>query len=136
MKFKPQSKFSFFSSHNHTDLLPLPIEQNPLNPPQQDTLVPRLCCKQTQKQPTPGPSGTLWSEDLFCGKQQAIPLLILTFHSSKLTLPPFVEPSQYNEPPIPGPSQSPKSQVPSHEDALTCEPEPEVALTINGGLFW
>ncbi|MBW0505418.1 hypothetical protein O181_045133 [Austropuccinia psidii MF-1] len=67
------------------------------------------------------------SEDLFWGKKQAIPLLILTFDSSELTLPPFVETSQYNEPPIPGPSQSSKSQLPSHEDALTCEPEPEMA---------
>ncbi|MBW0548629.1 hypothetical protein O181_088344 [Austropuccinia psidii MF-1] len=29
------------------------------------------------------------------------------------------KPSQYNDPPIPGPSQSSESQVPSHEDALT-----------------
>ncbi|MBW0554325.1 hypothetical protein O181_094040 [Austropuccinia psidii MF-1] len=35
------------------------------------------------------------------------------------------EPSQHNEPPIPGPS--PSSEPP--EDVLTCEPEPEVAPT-------
>ncbi|MBW0534941.1 hypothetical protein O181_074656 [Austropuccinia psidii MF-1] len=35
------------------------------------------------------------------------------------------EPSQHNEPRIPGPSPSSKP----HEDVLTCEPEPEVALT-------
>ncbi|MBW0468858.1 hypothetical protein O181_008573 [Austropuccinia psidii MF-1] len=61
--------------------------------------------KKTPQQLTPGPSGTQWSEDL------------------------LHEPSQKNEPPIPGPSQSSKSQVPSHEDASTCEPEPEVAAT-------
>ncbi|MBW0565175.1 hypothetical protein O181_104890 [Austropuccinia psidii MF-1] len=67
------------------------------------------------------------SEDLFCGKKQAIPLLILTFDSYELTLPPFVQTSQYNEPLIPGSSQSSKSQLPSHEDALTCEPGLEMA---------
>ncbi|MBW0511808.1 hypothetical protein O181_051523 [Austropuccinia psidii MF-1] len=61
--------------------------------------------KQALWQLTPGPSGTQWSEDLLC------------------------KPSQHDEPPIPGPSQSSKSQVPSHEDTLPCEPEPEVALT-------
>ncbi|MBW0511851.1 hypothetical protein O181_051566 [Austropuccinia psidii MF-1] len=45
---------------------------------------------------------TQWLEDLFC------------------------EPSHHNEPPIPGPCQSSQSQVPSHEKASTCEPEPEV----------
>ncbi|MBW0467923.1 hypothetical protein O181_007638 [Austropuccinia psidii MF-1] len=80
-------------------------KQNPLNPLQQETPVPRMPCKQTPQQATPGLSGTGWLEDLFC------------------------EPSQHNEPPIPGPSQSYKSQVPSHEDALTHEPEPEVAPT-------
>ncbi|MBW0522167.1 hypothetical protein O181_061882, partial [Austropuccinia psidii MF-1] len=34
-------------------------------------------------------------------------------------------PSQHKEPPIPGRSQPSKP----HEDALTCGPEPEVALT-------
>ncbi|MBW0538676.1 hypothetical protein O181_078391 [Austropuccinia psidii MF-1] len=38
-------------------------------------------------------------------------------------MPPFVEPSQTNEPPIPGPSPSSKS----HVDVLTHEPEPELA---------
>ncbi|MBW0473492.1 hypothetical protein O181_013207 [Austropuccinia psidii MF-1] len=42
-----------------------------------------------------------------------------------MTLPTFVEPSQTNEPPIPGPSTSSEP----HEDILTNEPEPEVALT-------
>ncbi|MBW0546587.1 hypothetical protein O181_086302 [Austropuccinia psidii MF-1] len=56
---------------------------------------------QTLRQPTPGPSGTQWSEDLF----------------RKL--------SQHDEPPIPGPS--PSSKPP--EDILTREPEPEVAPT-------
>ncbi|MBW0580355.1 hypothetical protein O181_120070 [Austropuccinia psidii MF-1] len=57
--------------------------------------------KQTPRQPTPGPSGTQWLEDL-CG-----------------------EPSQHNEPPIPGPS--PSSKPPA--DVPTREPEPEVAPT-------
>ncbi|MBW0573594.1 hypothetical protein O181_113309 [Austropuccinia psidii MF-1] len=51
-------------------------------------------------------------------------MLISTFNSSELTLPPFVETFQPNEPPIPGPSKPPEP----HEDALICEPEREVAL--------
>ncbi|MBW0552114.1 hypothetical protein O181_091829 [Austropuccinia psidii MF-1] len=63
MGFKCQSKFSFsslshFSSRNNNDFFPLPIEQNPLNPPQQDSPVPSLPRKQTPQQPTTGPSGT------------------------------------------------------------------------------
>ncbi|MBW0587385.1 hypothetical protein O181_127100 [Austropuccinia psidii MF-1] len=61
--------------------------------------TPNLPCEQTPWQPTPGPSGTQWSEEL------------------------FREPSQTKEPPIPGPS--PSSQP--LEDNTTCEPEPEVA---------
>ncbi|MBW0482281.1 hypothetical protein O181_021996 [Austropuccinia psidii MF-1] len=57
--------------------------------------------KQTLQQPTPGPSGTQWLEDLFC------------------------KPSQHDEPPIPGPS--PSSELP--EDVTTRETEPEVAPT-------
>ncbi|MBW0511917.1 hypothetical protein O181_051632 [Austropuccinia psidii MF-1] len=60
-----------------------------------------VTCKQTPRQLTPGPSGTQWLEDL------------------------FRQPSQPDEPPIPGPSPSSKP----HEDILTCEPEPEVAPT-------
>ncbi|MBW0562051.1 hypothetical protein O181_101766 [Austropuccinia psidii MF-1] len=56
--------------------------------------------KKPLRQPTQGLSGTRWSEDL------------------------FHEPSQHNEPPIPGLSQPSKP----HEDDLTREPEPEVAL--------
>ncbi|MBW0552865.1 hypothetical protein O181_092580, partial [Austropuccinia psidii MF-1] len=41
-------------------------KQNPLNPPQQDSPVPSFPCEQTLWQPTPGLSGTRWSEDLFC----------------------------------------------------------------------
>ncbi|MBW0566542.1 hypothetical protein O181_106257 [Austropuccinia psidii MF-1] len=106
MGFKCQSKSSFsslshFSSRNNTDFFPLLIEQNPLNPPQQDSPIPSLPCKQTPQQPTPGPSSTGWSEEL------------------------FRKPSQTKEPPISGPS--PSSQPP--EDNTTCEPEPEVAPT-------
>ncbi|MBW0461961.1 hypothetical protein O181_001676 [Austropuccinia psidii MF-1] len=60
-------------------------------------------CKQTPRQRTPGLSGTQRLEDLFC------------------------EPSEHNEPPITGPSQSPKTPLQPHDDALTCGPEPEVA---------
>ncbi|MBW0582873.1 hypothetical protein O181_122588, partial [Austropuccinia psidii MF-1] len=38
---------------------------NPPNPPRQDSPVPSLPREQTPRQPTPGPSGTRWSEDLF-----------------------------------------------------------------------
>ncbi|MBW0544258.1 hypothetical protein O181_083973 [Austropuccinia psidii MF-1] len=79
---------------------PLRKEQNPPNPSQQDSPVPFMPHKKTPQQPTPGPSGTQWLEDLFC------------------------KPSQHNEPAIPGRSQPSKP----HEDALTCGPEPEVAL--------
>ncbi|MBW0466767.1 hypothetical protein O181_006482, partial [Austropuccinia psidii MF-1] len=76
-------------------------KQNPPNPPRQDSPVPSLPREQTPRQPTPGPSGTRWSEEL------------------------FREPSRTKEPPIPGPS--PSSQQP--EDDTTREPEPEVAPT-------
>ncbi|MBW0566042.1 hypothetical protein O181_105757 [Austropuccinia psidii MF-1] len=99
-------------------------KQNQLNPPQQDSPIPSLPCEQTPQQPTPGPSSTQWSEDLFRSKQPKVHL-ISTFDSSELTLPPFVEPSQTNEPPIPGSSPSSKP----HEDLLTRDPEPEVAMT-------
>ncbi|MBW0504717.1 hypothetical protein O181_044432 [Austropuccinia psidii MF-1] len=75
--------------------------RNQPNPLRQDSPIPSLPCKQTPRQPTPGPSGTQWSEDL------------------------FHEPSQPNEPPITG--LSPSSEP--HEEILTCEPEPEVAPT-------
>ncbi|MBW0484133.1 hypothetical protein O181_023848 [Austropuccinia psidii MF-1] len=68
--------------------------------------------KQTPRQPTPGLSGTQWSEDLFHGKKLPSPFLILTFASSEMTLPPFVKHSQHNGPPIPGLSQSSEP----HED--------------------
>ncbi|MBW0562295.1 hypothetical protein O181_102010 [Austropuccinia psidii MF-1] len=76
-------------------------KQNQLNHPQQDSPIPSLPCEQAPWKPTPGPNGTQWSEDL------------------------FHEPSQPNEPPIPG--LSPSSRP--HEDVLTCDPDPEVALT-------
>ncbi|MBW0529709.1 hypothetical protein O181_069424 [Austropuccinia psidii MF-1] len=57
--------------------------------------------EQTLRQPTPGLSCTKWLQDL------------------------FHEPSQYNEPPIPG--QSPSSKP--HEDISACELEPEVPMT-------
>ncbi|MBW0479340.1 hypothetical protein O181_019055 [Austropuccinia psidii MF-1] len=63
--------------------------------------TPNFPCKQTPRQPTPGLSGTQWSEEL------------------------FRKPYQTKEPPIPGPS--PSSQP--CEDDTTSEPEPEVAPT-------
>ncbi|MBW0546353.1 hypothetical protein O181_086068 [Austropuccinia psidii MF-1] len=42
---------------------------------------------------------------------------------NELTLPTILEPSQPNEPPIPGTSQPSEP----HEDASTCQPEPQVA---------
>ncbi|MBW0520350.1 hypothetical protein O181_060065 [Austropuccinia psidii MF-1] len=98
------------------------VKQNQLNPPQQDSAVPGWPREKTTWQPTPGPSAFKWSEDLFHCKQLKFPL-ISTFDSSKLTLPPFVEPFQPNEPPIPGLSPSSKP----HKDVLTREAEPEVA---------
>ncbi|MBW0512308.1 hypothetical protein O181_052023 [Austropuccinia psidii MF-1] len=100
------------------------VKPNQPNPPQQDSTIPSWPCKQTPRQPTPGLSGTQWLEDLFHGKQPEFHL-VSTFDSSELTVPPFVEPSQTDEPPIPGPSPSSKP----HEDILTHEPEPEVAPT-------
>ncbi|MBW0547861.1 hypothetical protein O181_087576, partial [Austropuccinia psidii MF-1] len=76
-------------------------KKNPPNPPQQDSPIQCIPREQTPRQPTPGPSGTQWSKDL------------------------FREPSQHNEPPIP--ALSPSSEPP--EDIATCEPEPEVAPT-------
>ncbi|MBW0534547.1 hypothetical protein O181_074262 [Austropuccinia psidii MF-1] len=90
-----------------------------------ETLVPCMPCEQTLGQPTPGPSGTQWLKDLFRGKKKAITFPILTLDSSELTLPLYVKASQYNEPPIPGPSPYSKP----HEDVSACEPEPEVAPT-------
>ncbi|MBW0506237.1 hypothetical protein O181_045952 [Austropuccinia psidii MF-1] len=59
-------------------------------------------CKQTPQQHTPGPSGTQWFEDL------------------------SHEPSQHNEPPIPGPS--PSSEPP--EDILTSHPATPCSVII------
>ncbi|MBW0500814.1 hypothetical protein O181_040529 [Austropuccinia psidii MF-1] len=81
---------------------------------------------QTLRQPTPGPSGTRWSEDLFPIKQETFPYLILTFTSSELTSTPFLEPSQHNEPPIPGPIQA---SAP-HEDHLTPCPATPTSIII------
>ncbi|MBW0515712.1 hypothetical protein O181_055427 [Austropuccinia psidii MF-1] len=100
------------------------VKPNQPNPLQQDSPIPSLPHEQTLRQPTPGPSGTQWSEDLFHGKQPEFNL-ISTFSASELTVPHFLEPAQMDEPPITGPSPSSKP----HEDIPTCEPEPEVAPT-------
>ncbi|MBW0559675.1 hypothetical protein O181_099390, partial [Austropuccinia psidii MF-1] len=75
------------------------VKKNQPNPPQQDSPVPSFPHEQTPQQPTPSPSG----------------------NQCELTVPPFVEHSRTNEPPIPGPSPSSKP----HEDILTHELEPE-----------
>ncbi|MBW0527452.1 hypothetical protein O181_067167 [Austropuccinia psidii MF-1] len=134
MGFKRQSKSPFsslthFSLCNHTEFLPLHIEQIQLNALQQGSPVPSLPRKPNPSQPTPGLSGTQWSEDLFFRKEQKIVLLISTFESSELTVLPFLEPSQPNEPPIPGLS---KPSEP-HEEDPTCEPEPELAPMQSAG---
>ncbi|MBW0478745.1 hypothetical protein O181_018460 [Austropuccinia psidii MF-1] len=62
----------------------------------------------TPPQPTPGPSSTQWSEDL------------------------FHEPSQHNEPPFPGPLQASDSQLPLHEKDLTsCPATPHSFISID-----
>ncbi|MBW0551763.1 hypothetical protein O181_091478 [Austropuccinia psidii MF-1] len=68
------------------------------------------------------PHGTQWSEDLLDGKQPTFPLLILTFASSQLTLPPFVQSSQHNETPIPGlsPSSKPPEEILTSCPATPC----------------
>ncbi|MBW0504533.1 hypothetical protein O181_044248 [Austropuccinia psidii MF-1] len=68
------------------------IQMPKTNPLQQDSPIPCMPHEQTPWQPTTGPSGTQWSEDLFRG-----------------------------------PSQASDSQLPSHENDLTREPEPEIA---------
>ncbi|MBW0510416.1 hypothetical protein O181_050131 [Austropuccinia psidii MF-1] len=73
------------------------------NPPQQHSPVPSLPRKQTAWQPTPGLNGTQWSEDL------------------------FHEPSQTDEPPIPG--LSPPSSKP-HKDVQTSCPTPPHSVII------
>ncbi|MBW0580976.1 hypothetical protein O181_120691 [Austropuccinia psidii MF-1] len=128
MGFKCQIKYSFssfthFTSCNHTEFSPLRIGQNQPNPRRQDSPFPSLPWEKTPQQLTQGPSGTQLLDDLFCSKQTKFHLISM-FDSSELTLPPFVEPSQTNGPPIPGLSASSEP----HEDVPTCEPEPEVAL--------
>ncbi|MBW0526137.1 hypothetical protein O181_065852 [Austropuccinia psidii MF-1] len=58
------SSLTHFSSCNHTDSFSLCIEHNPLNSPREDSPVPHMPFKKTPWQPTPGLSGTQWSEDL------------------------------------------------------------------------
>ncbi|MBW0467798.1 hypothetical protein O181_007513 [Austropuccinia psidii MF-1] len=99
MGFKCQSNSSFSSLTHFSS----PIEQNKPNLPWKDSPHPHMPREQTPWHPTQGSSGTCWSEDLFC------------------------EPSQHNEPPVPGPIQASDSQLSSHENNLTLEPEPEVA---------
>ncbi|MBW0465579.1 hypothetical protein O181_005294 [Austropuccinia psidii MF-1] len=75
------------------------------NPPQQDSLVPCMLHKQTMQNPL---------------QVQVQPNGWCTYSAVR-------KPSQRDEPPIPGLSQSSESQLPSHEDISTCEPEPGVA---------
>ncbi|MBW0584461.1 hypothetical protein O181_124176 [Austropuccinia psidii MF-1] len=114
-----QEDIQAWANHHHV-LSPAGFKcqkQNPRNPPQQDSPIPRMPSEQTPQQPTPRPSGTQWSEDLSRGRQPTFPFLILTDSSS------FCRTPKHNEPPIPGPGPSSKPS----EDVLTPEPEPEVA---------
>ncbi|MBW0476640.1 hypothetical protein O181_016355 [Austropuccinia psidii MF-1] len=81
-------------------------KQNTPNPLRQDFPIPHIPCKQTLQQPTPGASGTQWLEDL------------------------FREPSQHNEPPTPGTSKAPDSQLPSNENNLTSCPDTPCSFII------
>ncbi|MBW0484856.1 hypothetical protein O181_024571 [Austropuccinia psidii MF-1] len=56
---------------------------------------------------------------------------ILTLEVNELNLPPFVEPSQHNEPPVCTPTQPilGPSELPQTGNNSTHDPEPEVALT-------
>ncbi|MBW0476353.1 hypothetical protein O181_016068 [Austropuccinia psidii MF-1] len=135
MGLKHQINFSFlllshFSSSNHTGSSPPPIEQNPQKHPPQDSPFPPLPCEQTQRKPTPSPSGIQWLEDLFHSEQKGIPFLILAFKVSELTLPSFLAPFQHDELPIctlTTPILGP-SEVPPTDNDSTCEPWHEVAL--------
>ncbi|MBW0525885.1 hypothetical protein O181_065600 [Austropuccinia psidii MF-1] len=76
-------------------------KKNP-NPPQQDSPIPSLPHEQTPRQPTPGPSGTQRSEEL------------------------FREPSRTKEPPIPGPSPHRRKELlalsePAQAEGFVCE---------------
>ncbi|MBW0529791.1 hypothetical protein O181_069506 [Austropuccinia psidii MF-1] len=130
MGIKCQRKFSFssltyFPSPNPTEFFPLHVEQNQPTPMQQDSPVPSLPCKQTPQQPAPGLSGTQWLEDLFCSKQPKITLLVSAFKSSELTLTPFLEPSQSDEPLI-----LPWRSLPFH---LGAQLPPPLTLTMRLG---
>ncbi|MBW0486229.1 hypothetical protein O181_025944 [Austropuccinia psidii MF-1] len=54
-------------------------KQNPSNPPQQYSPGSHIPHGKSLQESTPGPSVTQWLEDLFCGKQKAIPFRILNF---------------------------------------------------------
>ncbi|MBW0553988.1 hypothetical protein O181_093703 [Austropuccinia psidii MF-1] len=72
-----------WNSNTKTDFFPLLIEQNTPNTPQQDSPVHSLPREQALRQPTPGTSGTGWSEELFRGKQQKFHFIFtFTFESS------------------------------------------------------
>ncbi|MBW0533793.1 hypothetical protein O181_073508 [Austropuccinia psidii MF-1] len=64
--WQSQEEIKAWANHHHV-LSPMGFKcqkQNPPNPPKKDSPVPCMPCKQTPCQPTPGPSGTQWSEDL------------------------------------------------------------------------
>ncbi|MBW0542027.1 hypothetical protein O181_081742 [Austropuccinia psidii MF-1] len=62
------AKVSFhFRSRNHTEVFPLHIEQNPPNPPRQDSPVQCMPHEQTPRQPTPGPKPSQHNEPSIFG---------------------------------------------------------------------
>ncbi|MBW0575163.1 hypothetical protein O181_114878, partial [Austropuccinia psidii MF-1] len=67
-------------------------QTKPPKPPRQDSPVPSLPCKQTPWQPTPGASGTRWSEELF--REPPIPGL------STSSKPPGDDPTREPEPEV------------------------------------
>ncbi|MBW0493216.1 hypothetical protein O181_032931 [Austropuccinia psidii MF-1] len=71
------------------------VKSNQPNPLQQDSPIPILPCEETLRQPTPGPSGTQWLEDLF-----------------------------HDEPPTPGlsPSSKPHEDIPTCEPEPELDP--------------
>ncbi|MBW0492491.1 hypothetical protein O181_032206 [Austropuccinia psidii MF-1] len=60
-----------WANHHHV-LSPMEFKcqkQNSPNPPQQDSPIPCMPCKQALQKPTPGLGGTQWFEELFQGKR-------------------------------------------------------------------
>ncbi|MBW0561716.1 hypothetical protein O181_101431 [Austropuccinia psidii MF-1] len=104
------SNFGQLSPCLVTDGIQIP-KTKPRNPPQQDSPVPSLPHKQLPWQPTPGPSGTQWSEELFHAHLTTPRSIIITYDMpvvSPLPRDPFQCPKNPNasSPPVQSPSHS------------------------------